>query len=99
MPLLDHFHEPLRSRRAWTSFHSSWATYLAEDLNGELPPGYFAEQIVQFALEIDVATWEESGGPPRAEAAASAWEPPSPQATLPLVVVTDVVEVRIQRLE
>jgi hypothetical protein len=100
MPLQDHFHPPLSLRRAWTSFHSAWATFLASDLNRRLPPGYFAEPNVRFAIEIDVATWDEAGGPPRAEPApAGAWKPPAPQLTLPLVPVTDVVEVQIVRQE
>jgi hypothetical protein len=33
MPLLDHFRPPLSGRRHWHSFHNSWATYLAADLN------------------------------------------------------------------
>jgi hypothetical protein len=40
MPLHDHFHEPLSSRRHWTAFHNAWATYLSEDINDRLPPGY-----------------------------------------------------------
>jgi hypothetical protein len=94
MPLLDHFRGPLASRRHWTSFHAAWATYIAEDLNDRLLPGYFAEPIAQFNIEIDVATWEESGT--RAEAAAS-WQPSAPHLTVPFIVATDVVEVLVYR--
>ena len=31
MPVLDHFHPPLSQRRHWESFHSAWATALADD--------------------------------------------------------------------
>ena len=100
MPLLDHFHEPLSLRRAWTAFHSSWATFIAADLNHRLPPEFFAEPKVQFTIEIDVATWEDVGGPPRAKAeSAEAWLPSAPVLTLPLVPVTDQVEVHIIRRE
>jgi hypothetical protein len=99
MPLHDHFHPPLNIRRSWTSFHAAWATYVAEALNEQLPEGYFAEPHAQFAIEIEVATWEEPGGPPRQEQPRLAWTPPAPQATLPLVIVTDVVEVRVIRGE
>ena len=100
MPLHDHFHAPLRGRRHWTSFHATWATYLAEDLNTMLPERYIAEPHAHFSIEIDVATWEEPGGPPREEAQpATEWRPPAPQMTLPLTIVTDVVEVQILRNE
>lgn len=99
MPLLDHFHPPLKVRRSWTSFHAAWATYVAEALNKQLPEGYFAEPNAQFAIEIDVATWEEPGGPPRQVQPRVDWAPPTPQATLPLVIVTDLVEVRVLRGE
>ncbi|HTU90729.1 MAG TPA: DUF4058 domain-containing protein [Gemmataceae bacterium] len=99
MPLNDHFHPPLKVRRSWTSFHAAWATYVAEALNERLPEGYFAEPSAQFAIEIDVATWEEPGGPPRQTQPRLDWTPPAPQATLPLVIVTDLVEVRILRGE
>ena len=99
MPLQDHFHPPLKIRRSWTSFHSAWVTYVAEALNEQLPDDYFAEPNAQFAIEIDVATWEEPGGQPRQTLPRPEWTPPPPQATLPLVIVTDVVEVRIIRGE
>jgi len=95
MPLYDHFHPPLSVRRAWTSFHGAWCTYIAEDLNDHLPEGYFAEPNVQFAIEIDVATWEESGGAPcEMPPAEGAW-----LRSQPPVVVTDVVEVRVRQNE
>lgn len=100
MPLQDHFHPPLKGRRSWTSFHSAWATYLAADFNHRLPAGYFAEPLVQFASEIDVASWEEPNGLPSAEPLSiGTWQPSAPQLTVPLVPVTDVVEVRIVRQE
>jgi hypothetical protein len=100
MPLRDHFHEPLAPSRSWTAFTAAWATYVAETLNDRLPEGYFAEPTAQFAIEIDVATWEEPGGPPRQQPPPeTGWVPSAPQATLPFVIVTDVVEVRVMRFE
>jgi hypothetical protein len=55
MPLLDHFHPPLSTKRHWHSFHNAWSTYLADDLNQSLPEGYFAEPNAQFGIEVDVA--------------------------------------------
>ena len=52
MPLMDHFHPPLSERRQWHAFHHAWATFLAADLNRQLPKGYFAEPNVQFGIEI-----------------------------------------------
>lgn len=99
MPLHDHFHPPLKVRRCWTSFHAAWATYVAEALNEQLPEGYFAEPHAHFAIEIDVAAWDEPGGPPRQVQPRLEWSPPAPQVTLPLVIVTDVVEVLVIRGE
>ncbi len=62
MPLCDHFHPPLSTRRHWHAFHNAWATYIAADLNHRLPEGYFAEPNVQFGIEIDVAAFEEQNG-------------------------------------
>ena len=61
MALQDHFRPPLSVRRHWHAFHNAWATYISSDLNQRLPEGYFAEANVQFGIEIDVATFEETG--------------------------------------
>src|SRR4051794_4125309 len=99
MPLHDHFHEPLASRRHWTSFHAAWATYLSEDCNERLPPGYFAEPLAHFAIEIDVATWQEPNNTPPSAGSTQGWAPAPPQMTLPFVLATDMVEVLIYRNE
>ena len=107
MALYDHFHPPLSVRRHWHAFHNAWATYIASDLNRLLPKGYFAEPNVQFGIEIDVATFEES-----AQAASYdfpsedtivqlplgtriRWTPPAPVQSIPFPLVTDTVEVSI----
>ena len=94
MPLLDHFHPPLSERRQWHAFHHSWAAVIAFDLNRRLPPGYFADPNVQFGIEIDVAAFEENahGAPP-------SWSPPEPTMTIPITLITDVVEVAVYNSE
>ena len=58
MPLLDHFHAPLKSLRHWESFHSGWANSIAAELNQVLPPRYFAEPHPRFGIEVDVAAFD-----------------------------------------
>jgi Protein of unknown function (DUF4058) len=104
MPLLDHFHPPLIAERRWESFHSSWATKIADALTEQwLPPNYIAEEHVHIgpSIEIDVGTFERNA-PPGAEAGAGAvamvapkvWTPPAPDAVVPSVI-PDTFEVRI----
>ena len=95
MPLLDHFHPPLDTRHHWESFHSNWATRLADQLNERLPEGFYAEEITHagMRLEIDVATYEEMPGTPGtrpngsslATMAPPAWAPAAPPRTMPAV--------------
>ncbi len=90
MPLLDHFHPPLSERRNWHSFHHAWATVIAFDLNSRLPPGYFADPNAQYGIEI-VATFEDE----TASAPPPAWTPPAPTMTMPITLISNVVEVSI----
>ena len=107
MPLRDHFHPPLSAGRHWHAFHNAWATFISSDLNRRLPEGYFAEPNVQFGIEIDVATFEESTGVAAADALPSnsaaaspaSWTPPAPVQTIPFPLVTDNVEVLIYGTE
>jgi hypothetical protein len=101
MPLLDHFHEPLASRRHWESFHAVWATSIMAKLNAVLPQRYFAEAQVQLGgqLEVDVGTFDEqplttpaNGG--TATLAAPAWAPPVTELAFP-AVFPDEIEVRV----
>src|SRR5205085_872467 len=85
MPLFDHFHPPLASRRHWESFHSAWVTTIVNDLMERLlPPGYFAEEMIHQGLrvEIDVARFGEGNGtgptPDAPTPASSPWTPPAP---------------------
>jgi hypothetical protein len=106
MPLLDHFRPPLSQERHWESFHTRWATALADALNnGLLPPGYFAELQVTLGggrIEVDVPTLEKAGngvtaasGPAVqqggvATLAAPVWAPPAPAFELPAIFPEDV---------
>ncbi len=104
MPLLDHFHPPLSAERRWESFHSSWATKLADALTERwLPPDFIAEEHAHFgpSVEIDVATFEREAsadGEGRAGAVATAgakvWVPPAADGALP-AVFPDTFEVRV----
>jgi Protein of unknown function (DUF4058) len=97
MPLLDHFRPPLSTKRHWHSFHNAWSTYLADHLNQSLPEGYFAEPNAQFGIEDDVATFSEQRTVQLTPLGAGAqpWQPQTPTATLPLPLMTDIVEVQI----
>ena len=66
MPLLDHFQPPVHPRHHWESFHSNWATRLADALNEKwLPPDFLAEEYTHSGthLEIDIATFEQNSTP------------------------------------
>jgi hypothetical protein len=107
MPLLDHFHPPLSAERRRESFHSSWATKLADALTERwLPPNYVAEEYVHLgpSLEIDVGTFEREG-PASAEergvAAATNTKvsaPPAADGVLP-AVFPDTFEVRVLSMD
>ncbi len=104
MPLLDHFHPPLSTERRWESFHSSWATRLADALTERwLPPNYIAEEHAHLgpSVEIDVATFEgeattaevkENGGV--ATAGPKVWTPPVADGDF-AAVFPETFEVRV----
>jgi Protein of unknown function (DUF4058) len=98
--LLDHFHSPLFSQRHWSGFHSRWAGNIAVELNEHLPDGWYAEPTVQWAIEVDVAAFEETGalvGAAATAGAAGSWEPSAPAKTIDFSLTTDVVEVKVYR--
>lgn len=102
MPLLDHFHPPLKPGRHWESFHSTWCTCIMSSLNQRLPERYFAESETQVGgrIEVDVATLE--GQPERSAVgngavggvAVETWAPPATTLVMP-TVFPDEFEVRI----
>jgi hypothetical protein len=102
MPLFDHFHPPLRKRRHWESFHSSWTTFIARQLNKKpLPPGFVAEPHVTLGvtIEADVATFDETADEvkdPDRPATTMDWVPPQPPVASPVDFAgLDVCEVRV----
>ncbi len=89
MPLLDHFHPPLRGPRRWEGFHHAWATNIAQHLNREvLPTGFVAEPEISLGptLEIDVANFELKNGRGDSGAATgtAVWAPPKPAFSFPV---------------
>ncbi len=65
MPLLDHFHPPLKNERPWEGFHSYWTGALVYQLNKSLlPKEYIAIPQVKIStsVEVDVATLEKENG-------------------------------------
>lgn len=103
MPLRDHFHPPLSRERRWESFHAAWLGSLADALNRDLPPGYFAEEQTHAgaSVEIDVATFEGDDVTGRIEKngnvatlPAKVWSPPKAAFTLPAIFADDF-EVRV----
>lgn len=101
MPLLDHFRPPLSANHSWESFHSNWATRLADAVNARLPAEFFAEEHTHFGrVEIDVATFEREppaanrNGAPVAVAEPRVWAPPAATVTVP-AVFADSFQVRV----
>src|SRR5438477_9309208 len=104
MPLFDHFHPPLYPHHHWESFHSNWATRIADGIAAVLPPDFQVEEHTHAGpgFEIDVATYEEekspqdgvSTGPALATRAAPAYAPPVPDGTMP-ATFPDTFEVRV----
>jgi Protein of unknown function (DUF4058) len=101
MPLLDHFHPPLRGPRRWEGFHHAWAANIAQHLNREvLPAEFFAESEISMGptLEIDVATVELTNGPENSgtPTATAVWAPAKPLLAFPVDFARlDVCEVRV----
>ena len=102
MPLLDHFHTPLEERYPWESFHSGWATRIADQLSERVPAEFVVAEQTHSGnhLEIDVATFEDSAAPSRtkpvspAVALAPTWAPPAPAHVVP-AIFPDTFEVRL----
>lgn len=94
MALLDHFSPPLKNVRFWQSFHTVWANSIASSLNTQLPPRYLASPTVHFGIEIDVATLDHDPARPTDARETPEWAVP-PVETIPLTLVTDVVQVDV----
>jgi hypothetical protein len=103
MPLLDHFHPPVSAEWRRESFHSSWATKLADALTELLPPDYIAEEHVHLgpSVEIDVGTFEQESASQANEgqgrvatANPKTWTVPPADGTLP-AIFPDTFEIRV----
>ena len=104
MPLLDHFHPPLYPHHHWESFHSNWATRLADAITERLPKEFQVEEHSHAGpnLEIDIATYEQTAdalaaprnGPGTDTQTLASWAPPAALYTMP-AVFPDSFEVRV----
>src|SRR5438477_3577599 len=104
MPLLDHFRPPLSAERRWESFHSSWATRIADALTERwLPPNYIAEEHVHLgpSVEIDVGTFERDAPATQGEergvvatVGAKLWAPAAADGVIP-AAFPETFEVRV----
>src|SRR5215470_6345178 len=104
MPLFDHFHPPLYPHHHWESFHSNWATRIADGIAAVLPPEFQVEEHTHAGpgFEIDVATLEREAaveeapttGSLLAPCAAPAYAPPTPEHIIP-AAFPDTFEVRV----
>lgn len=103
MPLLDHFHPPLHPYHHWESFHSNWATRLADALTASVPTEFQVEEHIHAGpnVEIDVAAFAEDAeeiagcnGPTGTTQTLPVWTPPAAYCTMP-AVFPDTFEVRI----
>jgi hypothetical protein len=85
----------MSDRRPWESFHTTWASALADGLNRDvLPPGYIALEQVHAgaAIEIDVVTFADqtasaaaNGGGGTATVPCTVWTPTTAPLVLPAV--------------
>lgn len=100
MPLLDHFHAPLAPTHDWVSFHSRWATTMADILDRTLPGRFFAEVQIHLGPQVaaDVAEFEatpgEEAGNGAGGVAVQTWAPPACAQTVGLVF-PDELEVQV----
>jgi hypothetical protein len=101
MPLLDHFHPPLRGPYPWEGVHHAWATCIVQQLNQDiLPRDYFAIPEVSIGpeMEIDVATLEhaKSPGEQSKETGAPGYVPPRPKYSVQVsFALLEAIEVRV----
>lgn len=102
MPLLDHFHPPLFTRRSWESFHGSWGYELARQLNlRPLPAGFVAEGNIHIGITLaaDAAAFEEdvpSGDSTNGAVATAVWAPPQPALIIPVdLAELEVFEIKV----
>ena len=89
MPLLGLFEPPLGDERSWNSFHSNWATRIADQLADTLPEQFRVEEYVKGSggVEIDVATFQSAtdvaANGVQSDRWHSTWQPPAPDGHMP----------------
>ena len=79
MPLLDHFRPPVIHEIQWNTFHSSWATRIADRLGETLPSEFRACEHLKLGggVEIDVAALRHpSQANGTVSPVLSEWQPP-----------------------
>ena len=79
MPLLDHFRPPVTHEIQWNTFHSSWATRIADRLGELLPSEFRAQESLKLGggVEIDVAALRTPAAANGSESPKlSEWQPP-----------------------
>src|SRR5208282_3713480 len=104
MPLFDHFHPPLYPHHHWESFHSNWATRIADGIAAVLPPEFQVEEHTHAGVgfEIDVAAFQDQTSPngmaslglALATVAVGVYAPPVPDRAIP-AAFPDTFEVRV----
>jgi len=62
MPLLDHFRPPISEHHRWESFHSNWATRIADALVEDLPHGFAADEQTQSPIPSKCVSSPNSAG-------------------------------------
>ncbi len=103
MPLRDHFHPPLKSRRHWEGFHSAWANTIVRHLARQLPPRCYVEPHIHLGIQVeaDIANFESEtaetreGGTSNGIAMAVAAPPQPPQTFAIDFPAQDLFEVRV----
>jgi hypothetical protein len=101
MPLLDHFRPPVREQMEWSSFHSNWATRIADRLTELVPTEFRVEEHPRLAggVEIDVAATRTSD-PMANGSQTSPWHSewrPGPAAGVMAALFPDKFEVLVFR--
>lgn len=86
MPLFDHFHPPLYPHHHWESFHSNWATRIADGIAAVLPPEFQVEEHTHAGPGFEINVAIDEGEP--------AYAPPAPDRTMP-AAFPDTFEVRV----
>jgi hypothetical protein len=103
VPILDHFHPPLRDRRSWRSFHTTWTASLVDALTAVLPEAFLVEETAIGALDeihdsrFEAATVPDNISPVGAATAiarAKLAVIPAPALTMPAIFPGDF-EVRV----